>query len=122
MRRIGNPGQDNVSGIGYQKEGKNQQERWHLQCHMEAAGQGGAGSPGLGTECRDVGSRENYALRYRQSPALGPGRATAYVQASLYLPSYNLGRHHLSVAPGFSSVCKGTPRGPAMPGSVAWVR
>lgn len=46
----------------YQKEDKNQQERRHLQCRMEAEGQGGVGSLGLSTESAET---------------LGPGRSIA---------------------------------------------
>ena len=93
---------------GYQKEDKNQQERRHLQCRMEAEGQGRVGSLGLSTESAEtLGPGRSIASGI--SRALGPGRAAAQVQVSQYLPSYNLGRHHLSLAPGSSYVCKGAP-------------
>lgn len=46
----------------YQKEDKNQQDRRHLQCQMEAEGQRGVGSLDLGTESAET---------------LGPGRSMA---------------------------------------------
>lgn len=61
---------------GYQKEDKNQQERRHLQHQMEAEGQGGVGSLGLGTESAE-------ALGPGRSMASGIGRAQHWIQEEL---------------------------------------